>query len=56
MLTLVSIVSLVISRLLLSVKLRLTLWLNLMFGLWQALLEHASHHGGKSQPFPSFPI
>lgn len=44
---LVSIVSQVISSLLLSVKLHLTLWLNLMFGLWQALLEHTSHNSGK---------
>lgn len=40
---LLSIVSLVISRLLLSVKLHLTLLLNLMFGHWQALLLHTSH-------------
>ena len=42
-----SIVSLVISGLFLNVKLQLTLRLNLMFGLWQALLEHTSHSTGK---------
>ena len=48
---LVSIVSLLISRLLLSVKLHLTLRLNLMFGIWQAILEHASLSSRKLHSF-----